>query len=232
MNILETIIKKNDLIFDVGCNMGNKSQEFLKFDTKIVGFEPQPKCVNMLNNIFANNSSIIIEPIGLDFFKGKSFIYEATHHTISSMSLDFINKVKEERFTDCNWGKKIEIQVDTLDNMILKYGTPNYIKIDVEGYELNVLKGLSSSIENISIEFTPELCQNSIDCINYIETINGNCKYNYGYCNNNYFKYENWVNKEEIISYLKSVKDYKFEFGDIYIKKNKDAGTNPIYPKF
>jgi hypothetical protein len=134
------------------------------------------------------------------------------------MSEEFINTVKTERFNGYVWNEKINIDVDTLDNMILKYGTPNYIKIDVEGYELNVLKGLTIPIDVISIEFTPELCQSSVDCINYIETINGECVYNYGYREDLDFKFDKWLNKKDLFSYIESVKDFKFEFGDIYIK--------------
>jgi FkbM family methyltransferase len=219
MNILETILKENYLIFDVGCNIGKKTNEYLKYNTKVVGFEPQPKCVKQLMNYFKNSNSVIIEPIGLDIKKGDSFIYEASHDTISSMSEEFIDIVKKERFSGYNWGNKISINVDTLDNMIKKHGKPNYIKIDVEGYELNVLKGLTTPIDVISIEFTPELCQISIDCINYIETINGNCIYNYGYREDKDFKFEKWISKDEILTYILSINDYKFEFGDIYIKK-------------
>jgi FkbM family methyltransferase len=218
MNILETILKENFLVFDVGCNIGNKSVEYLSCGTKVVGFEPQPNCVDQLTDKFKNTTNIIIEPIGLDEKKGESFIYEASHNTISSMSEDFIETVKKQRFKDYTWGNKINIDVDTLDNMIEKHGKPNYIKIDVEGYELNVLKGLTTPIDVISIEFTPELCHTTIDCINYVESINGDCVYNYGYREEKNFKFENWLTKNEIIDYVSSIHDYNFEFGDVYIK--------------
>jgi FkbM family methyltransferase len=219
MNILKTLIKDDSLVFDVGCNMGEKANNFLQLNARVVGFEPQPKCVKELLKRFENNNKIVIEPIGLDSIKGISFIYEASHNTISSMSLDFINTVKKERFNGYNWGEKIEINVDTLDNMISKHGKPTYIKIDVEGYELNVLKGLTIPIDIISIEFTPELCQTSIDCVNYMEKINGDCIYNYGYREDLDFKFDKWLTKEELLTYITSITDFKFEFGDIYIKK-------------
>jgi FkbM family methyltransferase len=218
MNILKTILNENDLVFDVGCNIGNKTAEYLMYNTKVIGFEPQPNCVKQLINRFKDSNNVIIEPIGLDAKKGESFIYEASHDTISSMSEEFINTVKKERFNGYNWGNKIPIKVNKLDNMIRKYGKPKYIKIDVEGYELNVLKGLTYPIDVISIEFTPELCQTSIDCINYMESINGECIYNYGYREDKDFKFENWLSKNEMIEYISSIHDYNFEFGDIYIK--------------
>jgi FkbM family methyltransferase len=218
MNILETILKEGYLVFDVGCNIGNKANEYLLHNTKVVGFEPQPNCINQLINRFKDNGNVIIEPIGLDSKKGNSFIYVASHDTISSMSEDFINTVKSERFNGYVWNEKVNINVDTLDNMILKYGTPNYIKIDVEGYELSVLKGLTKTIGVISIEFTPELCQSTIDCINYIDDLNQKSMYNYGYREDKHFKFNEWITKDEMINYLSSVNDFKIEFGDVYIK--------------
>lgn len=220
MNILESILKENFLVFDVGCNIGNKANEYLNHKVRVVGFEPQSNCVNKLKNRFSNVDNFILEPIGLSDKKGESYIYEASHDTISSMSEEFINTVKNERFNGYYWGRKIQVYVDTLDNMIIKYGIPNYIKVDVEGYELNVLKGLTKSIDVISIEFTPELCQSTIDCINYIENLNENSLYNYGYREDVDFKFNKWLNKQEIVNYLTSVTDFKIEFGDVYIKNN------------
>jgi len=75
-------------------------------------------------------------------------------------------------------------------------------------------------VEHIKkIEFNPELCDVTLDCINYIDNLNGKSLYNYGYRNEPEFKYDEWVSKDEIINYLKSVNDFKFEFGDVYCKK-------------
>ena len=219
MEILKTILKENYLVFDVGSNIGNKAETYLAHNTKVVGFEPQPNCINKLNNRFKHNTKYILEPIGLAETKGVTTIYESNAHTISSMSKEFIDTVSKERFKGYSWPRKIEVNVDTLDSMITKYGQPNYIKIDVEGYEFNVLKGLTTPVDLISIEFTPELSSTSVDCINYMESINGECIYNYGYREDTFFKFDNWLNKKEMLNYITSVKDYRVEFGDIYIKK-------------
>lgn len=219
MNILKTILSKDNLIYDVGCNIGNKTNEYLKEKTKVICFEPQPNCVNHLNGIFKNNENVVVEPIGLDNKVGESIIYEASHNTISSMSEEFIETVKKERFKDYQWSRQIKIKTDTLDNMITKHGKPTYIKIDVEGYELNVLQGLTTQIDFISIEYTPELKKSTLDCIEYVDKLNnGKSLFNYGYREDKEFKFDEWLNKEEIINYISSVNDYVFEFGDIYIK--------------
>lgn len=218
MKIFQSLINKGDLVFDVGANNGDKSNILLQLGARVVAFEPQPNCVKYCSSRFNGNDNFIINNIGLDATKGKTILYEANANTLSSMSEDFINVVKKERFINYSWDKKISVKVDTLDNMILKYGKPKFIKIDVEGYELNVLKGLSTIVHVVSIEFTPELISKSLACIKHLENLNKDLVFNYGYREDENFKYDNWISKSEILKYLKSVNDYIFEFGDIYIK--------------
>jgi hypothetical protein len=130
------------------------------------------------------------------------------------MSQTFINIVKKGRFADYDWDKSEPVETNTLDNMIKKYGTPKFIKIDVEGYEYKVLQGLTKPVEYISIEFTPELLEATLDCIKYLPE----GKYNYGSQEQSEFYFKTWVDKKTIIHHLKSIKDYKIEFGDVYIK--------------
>lgn len=218
--IFESFIGYNSLVFDVGSNMGDKSEVFLNLGADVVGFEPQYECFSSSIERFLTNSKFRCENIALDQKVGESTMFIASYHTISSMSLEFINESKKERFTDFNWDNQRIVRTDTIENMIIRYGRPDFIKIDVEGYELNVLKGLKSSINMISVEFNPELCKNTIDSIEYIDKLNNNkTLFNYGYRNDEHFKYNEWQTKESIIQYLRSVNDFKFEFGDVYCKK-------------
>jgi hypothetical protein len=81
-------------------------------------------------------------------------------HTLSSMSKAWIDSIKSSDIffvstQAFSWQKSSKVQVTTLNQLIKDYGNPSFCKIDVEGYEYKVLKGLSEPIKTISFEFTP-----------------------------------------------------------------------------
>jgi hypothetical protein len=47
----------------------------------------------------------------------------------------------------------IEVPVVTLDALIAQHGEPAFVKIDVEGYEPQVLRGLTRPVQALSFEF-------------------------------------------------------------------------------
>ena len=59
----------------------------------------------------------------------------------------------------------MEVKVTTLDQLIQEYGLPVYCKIDVEGYELQVLQGLSTPIPMLSFEYVPAAMSRAKDCV-------------------------------------------------------------------
>lgn len=225
--IYNEIVKEgNELCFDVGANVGKRTEMFLNVGyKKIISIEPQLDCFSILNEKFrGNNRVVIIDKALSDSIKIEK-MYIANENTISSMNVDFIGEVKKERFKNYQWDNFIEIETTTLDHIILQFGLPDFIKIDVEGYELNVLKGLSKSVNYISFEYTPELHDKSISCIEQIESIS-NYSYNFSLGESLEFLLNNWVGKKELSDILKTFigkrdNNNNLIFGDIYAKKIK-----------
>jgi hypothetical protein len=58
----------------------------------------------------------------------------------------------------------------TLDQAIAQYGVPQFCKIDVEGYEMEVLRGLSQRIPFLTIEYhlNEKDIRKTIDCVDYL----------------------------------------------------------------
>ena len=58
-------------------------------------------------------------------------------------------------FDQVRWASGIRVPATTLDALIARHGLPRFCKIDVEGYEAEVLRGLSQPISALSFEYLP-----------------------------------------------------------------------------
>lgn len=213
-----TFLNKDSLVFDVGANIGNRTEAFLDLGMKVVAIEPQSDCINVLKSKFSENPNFNIFEGGMDSEKGSRVIHIANADTISSMSEEWISKVKEGTFRDYTWGREEKVEVDTLDNLIKKYGSPDFIKVDVEGFEINVLKGLTQKVKYISFEFMfPEFLDKAIECIEYLNSI-GEIECNFSWGESMEFVNSEWKSSNDFIENIKEAAKTKSEFGDIYVR--------------
>jgi FkbM family methyltransferase len=213
-----SIVHEGDLVFDVGANIGNRSASFLALGTKVVAFEPQARCVNILKRRFENNSNIIIEKLGLADANGEiKLTISSNSSVIASMSDKWINEGRFSKNTD--WDNFEMVNVSTLDQMIDKHGTPKFCKIDVEGFELNVLKGLTKPIEYISFEFTKEFFSDAVACIKHLERISP-IEINFSIGETMKYQNSQYLSIDACLKQIESIED-KDLWGDIYIRMKK-----------
>lgn len=209
-------IHQDDLVFDVGANVGNRVEAFLKCNARVVAVEPQPECVKILKAKFKDN--IIIENVGLNDTEGELEMQISSDSTVSSFNKEYINKTKD-RFKYSSWENTIKVPVTTLDKLIAKHGTPKFCKIDVEGFELMVLKGLHSNIPYLSLEYcVPEMQDQNIECLNYLHSISPDAKFNYSVGESMAWALNEWQRYDQFINHIKSAEFLNTSFGDIYVK--------------
>ena len=169
LNFYKDFIKKDSLCFDVGANIGKVTDILLRLGARVIAIEPNPECVQYLKFKYRFNKRVIVVSEALDAVAGRKKLYLCEVNSLATLAPDWIRACKEsKRYDEFNWNKQIDVEADTLDNLIKKYGKPDYLKIDVEGNELNVLKGLSSKVPLISLEICPETMASTQDCINYL----------------------------------------------------------------
>ena len=215
---LQFLTKKSDIYFDVGANIGNRIYPIRNCGFKIVAIEPNPICVDTLKIIFKNK--ILVEECGLAESEGDNILNVCESNTISSFSQKWIEQTTESgRFYGYNWEEKIRVKIKTLDSLINKHGIPKFIKIDVEGYEYNVLCGLNQPIEFISFEYTvPERVDEVIKCIDRINFLASGKKvlFNYSTGENLNWALNEWVTTKKFKEEIKSMEFLATSFGDIY----------------
>jgi FkbM family methyltransferase len=150
-------VAKDDLCFDVGAHLGDRTAHFLALGARVVAIEPQPMLIAALRRRFHGERRVTIVAAALGAASGKAELaIDPANPTVASLSPDFVSQAGASRgFRRVRWRERIEVDVTTLDRLIAAYGAPAFCKIDVEGYEHAVLEGLSRPLPALSFEYLP-----------------------------------------------------------------------------
>lgn len=210
-------LNPGDLVFDVGANVGSRVRSFLAIGCKVVAVEPQKVCADQLRQHFGNRIAVVEKGLGSQEEERTMYISEESN-TLSSFSEDWVNRMKSDRFSRYEWNNKTTISLTTMDKLIGQYGLPKFCKIDVEGFELEVLKGLSGAVPMISLEYAvPEATDHILRCIERTNQLNPGYKYNYSIGESMELALDQYYSYEQ---FTRHVVDKKFQdtgFGDVYI---------------
>ena len=199
----KNFLNKNNLIFDLGANVGDKSYVFSLFAKKIIAYEPEERLVNYLKRRFFKNKKIIIVPKVVSANRKKvklySFINNEAYSTIEKKSLEyFINRKVKANIIKKN------ISSTTLNYEINKYGIPDYVKIDCEGAEKSILKNLKFKIPIISFELNlPEFYDDGFKIILNLKK-KFNSKFNVRV--NNSFRFIDNIQHEKFLKFISKSK--------------------------
>jgi FkbM family methyltransferase len=176
--------------------------------------EPQPECLKVLKELYSKNPLVTIIPMGLGRINQK---IEMSINTKQPVISTFAEHWKTGRFSNSNWDKRIMVDVTTLDDLINKFGNPKYIKIDVEGFEHQVILGLTKKSGIISFEFTSEFIKDTYKSIDYLISL-GYLDFNYSHGERRKF-FTQWTTAYSIKEDIKNnIKKDNLLWGDLYCK--------------
>ena len=213
------LVSAGDLVFDIGANAGDRTGAFDRLGCRVVSVEPQQKCVVALTRRFGARPNVTVVQSAVGATEGTAEMFDSDSDVLSSLSTEWMARVKESgRFADATWGEPHIVPLTTLDHLIAAHGEPAFAKVDVEGYELEVLRGLSCPVRAVSFEFTPEAIQTAYECIDRLDAI-GSYAFNVSYGESMAFELEHDVPKERIRTVLAGVAGDHRLFGDIYARR-------------
>lgn len=167
------VVPAGGLAFDVGAHAGNRVRAFRALGARVVAVEPQPDFVALLSRWFARDAGVTVLPVALGREAGQAQLLasEATP-TVSTLSADWARRTgATASFQGVRWSPGPVVPVTTLDALIAQHGRPDFIKIDVEGFELEVLMGLSQPVPALSFEFLAAVHDLALGCIDRLETL-------------------------------------------------------------
>lgn len=155
---LQNVVDPNSVFFDIGANIGFYTVLGAKICSEIHSFEMDPRLASIVSgHLDLQNTTaevqIVPAPVG---DKSGKFITFSPHQT-NNLSTNAVNLQQPDPPIKSNF----RLQTVALDDYIKRTQTqPDVLKIDVEGFELSVLEGLSETLEDVRallIELHPEL---------------------------------------------------------------------------
>jgi FkbM family methyltransferase len=186
-NLLQEL-PPSGLVFDVGANHGWKTSIFLGLGARVVAVEPDQKSQEILKLSF-HRYRWFRKPVTI---VGKA---AGEADTIATMWIDAPGSAKNTlspkwvaalRADDTRFGAALNfaaqrsVTTTTLDRLIADYGVPFFIKIDVEGHEIHVLRGLHQRVPFLSFEVNlPEFQCEGLECVELLGSLCADGCFNY-----------------------------------------------------
>jgi FkbM family methyltransferase len=145
LDVVEPLLSKDDVVFDVGTNIGTIANWFASRTAHVHAFEPHPDNIQMTNDqiVLRQTKNITLSQVALGSEPGILQLHVKSFHGHHSLGDTSGSPTLE----------KINVEVDTVDRYCQKSEIEriDFLKIDVEGFEDDVLKGATGMLAGKSI---------------------------------------------------------------------------------
>jgi FkbM family methyltransferase len=209
-------VARGDLVFDVGGHVGDRVAAFRRLGAKVVTIEPQPALATTLRLLYGRDSAVTVEQVAVGRAPGSIALrLNLDNPTVSTASEAFIAAARDAPgWEGQHWTRTVEVPLTTLDALMARHGVPRFIKIDVEGYEAEVLAGLSAPVGALSFEFTTIQRDIAAACIARCAAI-GYGRFSASLGESLAFAQERALTADEMTDWLMGLPDHA-NSGDIY----------------
>ena len=167
-------VAPGDLVFDVGAHLGDRSAAFAALGARVVALEPHPRIARWLERLTRGNERITVRAVALGRAPGEGTLRMSRRTpTVSTLSRAWSRRMPDANpgFHGVRWDGEVTVPVTTLDALIAEHGVPTFCKIDVEGYEAEVLEGLSQPVNALSFEFVQGSLDVAAACVRRLEAL-------------------------------------------------------------
>lgn len=207
------------LVFDIGAHVGTRAHTLRAAGARVVALEPQEPFATFLRRTLPSDILLIEAAAGPSEAMAEMAV-SSLHPTVSSLRGDFVAAAATAPgFDHVRWDRRQTVRMTTLDHLIAAHGRPDYIKIDVEGFELDVLAGLSQAVPMISVEYLPAMPDLTLSVIDRLAAL-GPYAFNPVRGESGAFLWQDWQGPEATQAWLRAL-PRDAASGDLYARLRK-----------